>query len=168
VSTLLERIEVSLPPAPLFTHIATLWESGSGFGEEGAVAGVASANRIGPGFRLRCSAREWGLPADTELEIEDYDESSGWRARSWPESTLSWTVRIAPRATGAELTCLLRHAPRGVIARVKERLVGRPRRRRSLRSLLRTWKASAERQEALRRLRVVLQAPGPGPPEGAA
>jgi len=164
MSILSDSIIVPVPPAQLFTHIATLWESGTGFGGERATGAAAHATRIGCGFRLGCSGHEWGIPTETELEIEDYDEPGGWRALSHPRAVLSWTVRIGRHTSGAELTCVLRHTPHGLKARVKEQLSGRYLRRKALRRLLRTWKASVERQEALRRLRVGLEAPRPDPP----
>jgi hypothetical protein len=165
MSILSDSIQVPVPPAQLFTHIATLWEGGCGFGGGRTTGAAAHATRIGCGFRLQCGGHEWGAPTETELEIEDYDEPGGWRALSRPRAVLSWTVRIAPHTSGAELTCVLRHAPHGLKARLKERLSGRHLRRQALRRLLRAWKASVERQEALRRLRVALEAPGADPPK---
>jgi hypothetical protein len=163
MSILSDSIEVPVRPAQLFTHIATLWESGSGFGGERNTGAAAHAPRIGCGFRLECSGHEWGIPTETELKIEDYDEPGGWRALSRPGAVLSWTVRITPHESGAALTCVLRHTPHGLKARLKERLRNLSLRRRALRRLLRTWKASVERQEALRRLRDALGPPGPDP-----
>jgi hypothetical protein len=165
LSTVSASVEVHVPPEQLFTHIATLWESGAGLGSEGA-GDVIAGCRMGTGFRLHCVGREWGIPRDTDLEVQDYVECAGWRAISRPEAVLSWTVWIAPHEGGAELSCQLLHAPRGLVPRVRDCLVGRRRRRRALRRLVRAWKASVERQQALRRLRGVLEAPGPGPPDG--
>lgn len=166
LGTVSASIEVHVPPQRLFTHIATLWEGGAGLGDDGGAADVIAGTRMGTGFRLHCVGREWGIPRDTELEVQDYAECAGWRAVSRPEAILSWTVRIGPHEAGAELSCQVLHAPRGLMARVRERLVGRRRRRRALRRLVGAWKASVEREQALRRLRGALEAPGPGPPDG--
>jgi len=164
MSTVSLSANVNVPPGQLFTHLATLWESGAGLGGEGSRTARPSSIRLGPGFRLRCAGRRWGLPADAELEIEEYFEAEGWRAVSRPDPILSWTVRIAPLERGAHLTCVLRHAPGGVADWLRDRLLGRRRRTRALRQAMHDWKAHVERQEALRRLRAVLDAPGPGPP----
>jgi len=165
MSTVSESTHVSVPARQLFTHLATLWESGAGLGGEGSGRARLSSIRVGPGFRRRCAGRRWGLPADAELEIEEFLESEGWRAVSRQDPILSWAVRIAPSELGAHLTCVLQHTPSGVAGWVRDGLVGRRRRRRALRQALHAWKAYAERQEALRRLRAVLDAPGPGPPK---
>jgi len=165
MSTLSETVEVRVPAEQLFTWLATLWESGVALGDPRPGAGVLPAARMGRGFRLPCGGRSWGLPLDTELEVRDYAEPEGWRAVSRPDAVFSWTVRIAPVAGGAVLTCVLRHVPAGVVARLRERLAGQRARRRVLRQLLDVWKTDAERQEALGRLRVALDVRGPAPPQ---
>lgn len=167
MSTLSVSVLVHMPPEQLFTHMTTLWESGAGLGDNGPGACVPASARLGRGFRLQWDGRRWGVAGDTELAIQDYTESAGWRAVSQPAEALSWTVRIAPLEDGAGLTCVLRYTPPDVMSRLREWLVGRRRRQRALRQLMDGWRTNVERQEALRRLRSMLAAPGSGSPGGA-
>jgi hypothetical protein len=166
MSTVSVTVKVQAPPEQLFTHVATLWESGTGLNGEDARAGLLPSARLGQGFRLKCGGHRWSIAADTELVIQDYLESEGWNAVSQPDGALSWTVRVSRLEGGAGLTCVLRYLPDGIRRRLRERLLDHRLRRRALQQLMDGWKADVERKEGLRRLRAVIAPPGNGPPGG--
>lgn len=167
MSTVSVTVAVQVPPEQLFTHVATLWESGAGLNGEDARAGLLPSARLGPGFRLKLGGRRWRMAADTEMVIQDYVESEGWNAVSQPDKALSWTVRIARLEGSAGLTCVLDYLPDGIRRRLRERLLDRWLRRRALQHLLAGWKADVERQERLRKLRAAIAPPGNGSPGGS-
>ena len=166
MSTVSVSVAVQALPEQLFTHVATLWESGTGLNGNDAGPCVPPSARLGRGFRLRCGGRRWILPADTELEVRDYVESEGWKAISQPDGTLTWTVRVVPLQRRAALVCVLHYAPNGIKGWLQEQLLGRHLRKRALRRLLDRWRIAVERQEGLRRLRAAIAEPAPESPGG--
>jgi hypothetical protein len=160
MATLKGTIDVQVPRAHLFTHLATLWESGEGFDETGK--GLASRKkaplapsfgRMGPGLRVPFQGDPWGPVSDSELEIRSYTEPVGWSAVSVPASTLSLEVGIFEEKRGTRLTCVLRYRPEGLFAFLLDPILGKRRRRRRLHRLLTAWKTTAERNERLQRLK---------------
>jgi hypothetical protein len=158
-----QSIDVRVPTDRLFTYLAATWEAGAGLGGGLRQRGPEPAARMGNGFCTRCPARLWHLPDDAELTVSDYTPAEGWRAAS-AEPPVSWEIRLAPAGSDrTRVTCRIDHRPPRPAHRFLERMVGRRRRARTLRRLLRSWRDDAERQEALRRLRSIREPEGSGP-----
>jgi len=153
MTTLIESIQVQVPPDHLFTHLSALWESGEAFLRSGTTHRFPPLGRMGSGLRLPFSGLSFGAVSDSELEIREYLEPLGWSAVSAPASILSWRLEIAGREKGARLTCVLRYDPGGFFPSLREAFLLKRVRRRRLYRLMDSWKRAAERDERLRRLR---------------
>jgi hypothetical protein len=158
-----QTIDVQVPTDRLFTYLAASWEAGAGLGGGLEHPGPKPTDRMGNGFLARCPARLWHLPDDAELTVTDYSPADGWRAVS-ADPSIVWETRLAPVGSDrTRVTCRIDHQAPRAAQRFREIMVGRRRRARMLRRLLRSWRDDAERQEALRRLRGVREPEGPGP-----
>ncbi|MEJ2678828.1 MAG: hypothetical protein P8174_07115 [Gemmatimonadota bacterium] len=167
---LADDIDIHAPPYRVFIRLVARWEMGDALGVASDTdPGTGDAQtpacrgpvRMGVGFHTRCPALPWQLPRDAQLVVTSFSPPYGWTAVA-QDPPVAWEIRVRPGAhDGSILKCSVGHAPTRWDARLRERLVARRRRARTLRHLLRRWRADAERQEGLHRLRSARQSDPP-------
>jgi len=148
-------VEVEVLAEKLFGCVEADWEKSVAFPAADALEWMPlSPTRLRQGYRVRCAGRPLGLRGSVELEVVEFEANRGWAAVSSTRPRLIWRVSTTSRQpTGSRLACRLEVETKG-LHWLADRLFGARRRAATLDALLEKLKARAERDEALRRLRI--------------